>query len=549
MTTATTDNALLDTMRLIPGYDPFETAGPDCWFDEEAAQRAIAFFPGCLRHIEGAMYGEPFELEPWQEAIVGNLFGWKRTDSKGREIRRYRKLFLYVPRKNGKTPLAAGIGLYVLFCDPERGQQGYVAAADKEQAGILFRHAKGMVEFEPELLARATIYGGTAPAGQSKSIVRNLDGSFLRVISADAESKHGGNLSIGIIDELHAQPNRELVDVLVTSMASANRPQPIMVYITTADWDRPSICNEEYEYAAKVRDGITADPTYLPVIYEAAKDQDWTTEEAWETANPNIEISVSLDYLQSECKRAQENAAFENEFKRLHLNIRTEQSMRLVQLSQWDECGSAVDLTQFDGMPAFAALDLSTVNDIAALVLVWRDGEDYVTHPWFWLPRATAERRQKQDRVEYLTWAKQGLIELTEGNSIDYRFIRNRVNELGRKHGIMEIAYDPWNASHLATELGDEDGFTMVQYRQGYVTMNEPTKLLLRLLSDGKLRHGGHPVLRWMAANLAGRSDPAGNLKPDKEKSADKIDGMVALIMALGRASTQPNNQPSISFI
>lgn len=548
MATATLPIDLHRTMRLIPGYDPFETAADGCWFDEEAAGRAIAFFPGCLRHIEGALYGEPFVLEPWQQAVVGNLFGWKRKDTRGRIIRRYRKLFLFVPRKNGKTPMAAGIGLYVLHADAEKGQQGYVAAADKEQAGILFRHAKGMVEMEPELMARSTIYGGTAPAGQSKSIVRNMDGSFLRVISADADSKHGGNLSIGIIDELHAQPNRKLVDVMVTSMASANRPQPLLVYITTADYDRPSICNEEYDYAAKVRDGIVDDPAYLPVIYEATKEDDWTTEDAWAKSNPNLGVSVSPEYLAAECRRAQENPAFENEFKRLHLNIRTEQSVRLVQLAQWDACAGTLDMAALASRPAFAAVDLSTVNDVAALVLVWRMDDEYWCRPWFWLPRHTAERRQKQDRIEYLTWAQQGLIELTEGNSIDYRFIRHRVNELGRQHGIQEIAYDPWNASHLATELGEEDGFSMVQYRQGYVTMNEPTKLLLRLLADGKLRHGGNPVLRWMASNLAGRSDPAGNLKPDKEKSADKIDGVVALIMALGRASTQAANEPSISF-
>jgi phage terminase large subunit-like protein len=369
-----------------------------------------------LRHIEGAMYGEPFELEPWQEAVVGNLFGWKRRDAKGREIRRYRKLFLFVPRKNGKTPLAAGIGLYVLFCDPERGQQGYVAAADREQAGMLFRHAKGMVEFEPELDHRAVIYGGTAPAGQSKSIVRSFDGSFLRVISADADSKHGGNLSIGIVDELHAQPNRKLVDVLVTSMASANRPQPLLIYITTADYDRPSICNEEYDYAAKVRDGIVEDVSYLPVIYEATKNDDWTSEEAWQTSNPNLGVSVSGDYLRAECRRAQENPAFENEFKRLHLNIRTEQSVRLIQLAQWDACDGPVELDRLAGQPAFAAMDLSTVDDLSALCLVWRDLDEYLAKLWLWLPRATAERRQRQDRVEYLTWAQQGLIEVNEGN-------------------------------------------------------------------------------------------------------------------------------------
>ena len=231
----------------------------------------LEFFPECLHHIEGDKYGQPFVLERWQQAVLANLFGWQRLDSQGRQVRRYREMLLYVPRKNGKTPLVAGLGAAVLFCDAEKGQQDYVAAGEREQAGNLFRYCKGMVELEPELAKRCTIYGGKAAAGQAKSIVIEGDYSFLRVISSDADTKHGGTTHLGIVDELHVQDSRNLVDVLRTSTASANRKQPLMVFITTADFDRPSICNEIYDYACKVRDGRISNPAFLPVIYEAPK--------------------------------------------------------------------------------------------------------------------------------------------------------------------------------------------------------------------------------------------------------------------------------------
>jgi phage terminase large subunit-like protein len=545
MTTATINLDLQRIARLIPGYDPFATSGDDCWFDAEAAQLAIDFFPECLQHIEGSLAGKPFILEPWQQAIVANLFGWKRKDAKGRTVRRYREALIFVPRKNGKTPLCAGIGLYCLFCDPERGQQNYIAASTKEQAGLLFRHCKGMVEQDETLAAGCRVFGGNAPAGQSQSIVRNVDTSFLKIISGDVSvGKHGKNLNVAVVDELHEQPGRDLVDTLRTSMASANKPQPLMIYATTSDYEREgSICNETHDYACKVRDGVIEDARFLPVIYEASKDDDWTIRETWAKANPNLGVSVSEEYLVDECKKAQDNPALENLFKRLHLDLRTEQCSRMIPMDQWDACGEPFDVEILRGRRCYGGLDLATVNDLAALVLVFppdEEAEPYYCLAFFWCPRDGAEKRERSHKVPYLAWAKAGHIELTADNSIDYRAIRKRVNELAKDYDIQEIPFDPYNATHLATELGEEDGQKMVEFRQGMLSMNEPCKLLLRLLLDGKLRHGGNPVLRWMANNAAGKTDPAGNMKPDKEHSGDKIDGIVALIMGLGRAMVAP---------
>lgn len=367
-------SSLAKVIREIPGYDPYASAG-ESWFDESAAQRAVDFFghdtDGCLRHVEGDLRGKLFKLERWQQAIVANLFGWKMRDTMGREVRRYREAMVFVPRKNGKTPLVAGIALFVLFCDDEKAQQNYCAAADRNQAGYLFRHARGMVDLEPELSRRCRIYGGNAAAGQSKSIVREDEGSFLRVLSADADTKHGGNSHFIAIDELHTQPSRDLVDVLQSSLASANRKQPLMIHVTTAGFDRHSICYEKYEYACRVRDGIINDPSFLPVIYEAPVESDWKDESVWAKANPNFGISVSVDYLRRECQKGIDSPAYQNTFRRLYLNQWTEQDVRWLDMDKWDAGNTPIDPADFEGQPCFAGLDLASTNDIAALVLLF----------------------------------------------------------------------------------------------------------------------------------------------------------------------------------
>ncbi len=528
-----------ETLAGIPGYDPF-AAAEGFAFDEEAARRAIDFFHECLTFTAGEWMGRPFVLQPWQRAIVANLFGWKQKDGR----RRYREAFIYVPRKCGKSELAGGLGNLLTFADGEPAAQVYCAAADREQARLVFNAAKRMVQAEPELSDRARIY--------MNAIVVEGTGSVLKVVSAEAYSKHGINAHGIIIDELHAQPDRELVDVLTTSTGA--RRQPIIIYITTADFDRLSICNEKYDYASKVRDGIIVDPAFLPVIYEAGRDEDWTRPEVWRSANPNLGVSVSEEYLDRECRRAQETPTYENTFKRLHLNMRTQQDVRWLAMEKWDACGSAaIDEKSLEGRRCFAGLDLSTTTDISALVLVFHDALDeygeltstegtITVLPYFWIPEDGARQRERRDRVPYVTWANQSLIEMTPGNVVDYDVIRKRITELSKRFEISEIALDRWNATHLASQLSG-DGFEMVAFGQGYRDMTAPTKEMEKLVLCGKLRHGGHPVLRWMASNVAVEMDAAGNLKPSKKKSVERIDGIVATIMALGRAMLTPQFQ------
>ena len=539
---------------MIPGYDPFDMAG-DCWFDEEAAQLAIDFFQhpedGCLRHVEGGLAGELFKLEPWQQAIIGNLFGWKRYDEKGREVRRYREAFIYVPRKNGKTPLVAGICNYVLFCDGEAGAQIYSAAAEREQASLLFRHAKGMVEREPVLSARAKVFGGV---GHRSIQLRDDDASVYKVLSADADTKHGGNSHLVVIDELHAQPNRELVDVLQTSLASANRKQPMLIHITTADFDRESICNEKHAYACKVRDNggdpnkPGYDPSFLPVIYEATPDDDWTTEATWEKANPNLGVSVSLDYLRRECKRAIETPSYQNTFKRLHLNIKTTNDAVFLDMNKWDALPPCSTPEQLEGRQCFGAFDLSTTWDITALVLLFPPEESdgvWEWLPFLWVPKENAQLRERRDRVPYLSWIEGGYVRATEGNVVDYDVVRRDINELGKKYNITKIARDRWNASQISTQLMG-DGFEVVDFGQGFASMSSPTKELEALVISGRLANPNNPALRWMAGNTAVEQDAAGNLKPSKKKSTERIDGIVALVMAIGIGISEPLQQRSI---
>ncbi len=522
-------------LRLLPGYDPFRSPG-GARFDPDAASKAVGFVEDCLRHVEGDKAGQPFLLEAWQKAFVGNLFGWLREDSLGRVVRRYREALLYVPRKNGKTPLTAAIALYVFFCDGEAGQQDYIAAADREQAGLLFRQARGMIEQERELFGRCRIYGGNASAGQSRSVYRERDGSFLRVVSADADTRHGGNTHLAVIDELHAQPSRDLVDVLITSTASLNRKQPLTVYVTTADFNRSSICNEIHERACKVRDGIIDDPGFLPAVYEALRDDDWTDTAVWRKSNPNLGVSVSEEYLERECAKAKESPAYENTFRRLHLNQKTETDTLAIPMARWDACAGT--LGELEGLPCFAGLDMSTTTDLSALVLVFppdEEGGPYRALPYFWAPREKARERSRRDRVPYELWASQGFITLTDGDVVDYDRVRADIVALRDRFDVREIAADRWNATQLITQL-QGDGFSVVAFGQGYGSMTAPTKELLAIVQSNRLLHGGHAVLRWMASVFATEQDAAGNLKPSKRKSTDRIDGVVALIMALGRA-------------
>lgn len=491
-------------------------------FDEQAAARAVAFVEEVCTHSKGEWAGRSFVLEDWQREIVRAVFGWKRADG----TRRYRKVYVEVPRKNGKSTFGAALGLYCLFADDEPGAEIYSAAADRDQAAIIFDVARSMVENESELSSRADVY--------RRSIVYREAGSAYHVLSADVPTKHGKNSHAVVFDELHSQPNRDLFDVLNTSMGS--RRQPLMLMFTTAGYDRESICWEIHEYALKVRDGTIEDETFLPVIYAADEDDDWTDPKVWEKANPNLGVSVKLEYLKEECARAKESPAYENTFRRLYLNQWTEQATRWIPMEEWRACDGRVDEAALVGAPCWAGLDLAATTDIAAFVLAFPEEETYRILARFWVPEDNIRKRARRDRVPYDVWAGQGLITATPGNVIDYNWIRRDINELASRFRIQEIGYDPWNATQLAIDLQDEDGFQMVEMRQGWKTFNEPMKETLRLILNRGLHHGHNPVLNWMASNMVAKSDPSGNLRPDKEKSTERIDGMVAMIMALGRA-------------
>ncbi len=503
------------------------------WFDENAANRAVIFFERYLKHTKGKWAGAKFELMDWQKNdIIRPLFGWKRKDG----TRKYRTAYIEIPRKNGKSTLSSGIALYLLFADNEYGAEIYSAAADREQAAIVFEIAKAMVEASPALKKRAKIY--------KRSIVVPKTMSSYKVLSADAPTKHGLNAHGIIFDELHAQPNRELWDVLTTSTGA--REQPLVVAITTAGYDKNSICWEQHDYARKVLDGIIDDPSFFAYMAAADENDDWRDPKTWKKANPGLGQTVKLEYLEQEAKKAEQIPAYQNTFRRLHLNQWTQQDERWLDMAAWDATAGVVNANKLIGHECYGGLDLASTTDIAALVLLFpMDNGNYHILPYFWIPEANMKERIIRDKVPYDAWTRDGFIEATEGNVIDYGVIRKRINELGRIYNIKEIGHDPWNATQLSLEL-DGDGFTMVPIRQGFASLSSPTKELMNLVLSKKIKHGGNPVLRWMADNMVVKQDPAGNIKPDKSKSTEKIDGIVALIMAIDRATRHKEDKKSV---
>lgn len=533
-----------ELFQLIPGYDPVSTAAPGDWFDAKEAERAIAFFPSCLTLIEGTTAGQPFKLERWQKAIVGCLFGWKRSDGS----RRYRKSFLLVGRGNGKSPLAAGICLYCLFCDNEPGAQIYSAGADIMQAGILFRHASQMVRREHELDSRCKIHDSF------KSITLTADpASVYRIVSSDAPGKHGYVPHLVVADEFHMWQGRDLWEAFLTAFAKKGRRQPLLLVITTSDYERESVCNEEQDYATKVRDGIVKDSTYLPVLYLPAADDDWKEEKTWEKANPNIDVTVDREALRTECQRAREQPALENAFKRFHLNMKTAAETRWLSTEAWNSCSGDAPYDEqtwtddLRGQKCYAGLDLSATTDMTALVAYFPDTHRVM--PWFWIPDATAEVLEQKYAVPFSAWSRDGCVEIVEGEVIDYEAVRQRVLWLRDTFDLRLLGCDPWNARQISTQLKEGDGVPVVEFRQGFVSMNEPSKVLEAWVASSELVHGDHPVMRWCASNVSVKTDPAGNIKPvkpDRKKTGLRIDGIVALVEAIGCSIAQVDPGASV---
>jgi phage terminase large subunit-like protein len=500
-----------------------EPRGDEEFFvDEEAAERAVNWFPRYLSHVEG--FDGPFELQPWQaDRIIKPLFGWKSRDG----LRRYRKVFVFLPRKNGKSTLVSGLLMYLTIADGEKGARTYCAAPDGDTAAVVFDTARGMVEQNSVLAKRMNTFRRVMHYPKTRS--------RMEVLTSAPKTKFGRNIHGVCVDEYFAHPNSDLFDALHTG--TAGRKQPVTFVVSTAGNDTQSACYKEYEYAVKLRDGIAIDDRYLPVIFEAERDDDWKDPETWRKANPNLDVIIPLAYLKSECLRAQQSPAYENTFRMLHLNQWVQQSDRFIPMDAWNACDTEVDPEALEGRLCYGGLDLSSTTDITALVLVFppeEEDEPYKVLPFFWVPEDAVKSRPNSN-YDFTTWVKRGLIYTTPGNVIDYRYILNTIHELSQKYNLAEIAYDRWGTQPIVNELTDE-GYEVAQFGQGYASMNPPTKELLNIIYEKRIAHGNNDALTWQADNLAVKTDPAGNVKPDKAKSSEKIDGIVALIMALDRA-------------
>jgi phage terminase large subunit-like protein len=528
--------ALIDAWFLPE--EPLDRYDPKLYFfDPEAATRVLDFFRLYCTHVEGELAGKPLIPEDWQYRALRDAFGWK---NRGNGSRKYRLVWNAVPRKNGKTTLAAGVGLYLTFADQEAGAKVFSAATEKEQASIVFDIATAMVKASPELDGRCEIFKRTLYVTKTAAVWRVLSGH---------PKKSGLNPSGVIFDEVHEQADRKLWDILRTAMGA--RKQPLTWAATTAGFDEESICFELHELARRVRDGVIDVPTLLPVIFEADEKDDWTSEATWRKANPNYGISVKAEFLRSECETAKKTPAYQNTFKRFHTNIWTRQNELWMPKEVWDPCGTPFPLEPLAGQICYGGLDLSTVQDLTAWAKVFpimdeKSGEfHFFAHLRFWLPKANIRKKQELDGVPYQLWAEQGYITLTEGDYVDYDFIRRDIVRDGELYNIKEIAVDRWNAAQIITQLTGE-GFTMVPFGQGFASMKGPTEQLMNTALKRTLHHGGNPILDWQASNVSVRTDPAGSWKPDKAASKKRIDGIVALIMALGRASVNLDGGASV---
>lgn len=505
-------------------------------YDKAKADRAVAFIQN-LSHTKGKWAGKKFLLLPWQEQIVRDIFGIVGENGK----RQFLTAYIEIPKKQGKSELAAAIALYLLYADNEPSAEVYGAACDRSQASIVFDVAKQMVQMSPALLKRSKITAAT------KRIVNYSNAGYYQVLSAETGTKHGLNVSGLVFDEIHAQPNRKLYDVLTKGSGDA-REQPLFFIITTAGNDKNSICYELHTKALDIKDGRKKDNTFYPVVYGLTEQDDWNEEANWYKANPSLGHTISIERVREAYKNALENPAEENVFKQLRLNIWTSATVCWIPDHIYNRGDLPIDIDSLHGRECYGGLDLSSTSDITAFVLVFpprTEDEKYIVVPFFWLPEDTLDLRCRRDHVLYDVWELQGYIQTTEGNVVHYGFIEKFIEELGEKYHIKEIAFDRWNATQMVQNL-EGMGFTVVPFGQGYKDMSPPSKELYKLLMEGKINHGGHPVLKWMAQNVVMHQDPAGNIKPDKEKSVEKIDGIVATIMAIDRCIRNKSDDGSV---
>lgn len=511
-------------------------APPGCYFDHDAADAAAAFFPNYLRHTEGEWAGQPFVLRDWQrDEVIRPFFGWKRADG----LRLYRRCYLEVPKKNGKTELSAGVALLALMGDGEINAPVFAIAVDRDQAKLVFDKAQIMVGFSPELSRRLECMTTSIYCPELLSSIKPL--------SKTPGGKHGLSTKALIGDECHAWPSGELYDIC--HKGAAARTQPIEFLITTAGIKGVGFGWELHETARQVRDGVLEDPELLVVIYAAPEDAEVDDPEAWAAANPNLGISPKLDFIRAEAKKAKQTPSAENDFRRFHLDQWVEQITRWISVPDWRKSDAGVvpwdDLPELlAGRPCFGGLDLSSTTDLTALGLVFPPVADDAQSRWamiwdFWIPNGAVKKMRPELERNFRQWADLGALTIVDGNVIDYDAINTRIIEhVATTYAVKGLAIDRWNATQLALDL-IKDGAPVTFFGQGYQSMSNPSKEFERLVLARSIDHGGHPVAAHNVANLAIEKDAPGNIKPAKHKASGRIDGIVASIMGLGLATGQ----------
>lgn len=513
------------------------------WWDQSAAARAIGFFSDVLRLEDG----RPFVLDPWQAFVVGSLFGWKRG-----EVRRFRTAYIETGKGSGKTPMAAGVGLLLLAADGEAAAEVYSGATAADQAKICWLDAKRMVERSPALSRRIEV--------SVASLAHPGSGSWFKPVSSEHKGLDGKRVHGALIDELHEHRDGMVVDKL--RAGTKGRRQALIFEITNSGYDRHSICYQHHEYSLKVLQGVLENDEWFAYVcaldpcpahraegamqpHEGCADcDDWRDSRVWIKANPTLGVTITERYLAEQVREAEGMPAKQNIVRRLNFCEWTEQSERAIDMTVWDQGATPIDLAALRGRVCFAGIDLARVNDLSALALLFPpivEGEPWTVLARFWVPQDDIQRRAQRDRVPYDVWVRDGLITATPGNTTDFSFIQAAVLELATLYDIRSVAFDRTFAGEiiqgLQAEMGEE---RVVEYGQGFLSMAAPMAELLRLVKAGHLQHGGNPVLRWNASNLACATDPAGNLKPDKQRSVERIDGIAALCNALGMALREP---------
>lgn len=525
-------------------------------FDRELARRAIAFFEEMLE-IEAGSRTRPFVLEPWQRFIVGSVFGWLNADG----TRRFRTAYVEVAKGNGKTPLAAGVGLYGLVADGEASPEIYSAAVTADQARICWKDAAAMVLRSPEL--RSAIEDRVA------SLYCPANGGIFRPVSSEHRGLDGKRVHMAIIDELHEHPTPLVVDKMRAGTKA--RRNALIFEITNSGSDLESVCAKHHEYSLKVLEGALDDPGWFAYVSALDEGDDWQDEKVWVKANPGLGTILPVRYLREQVREAQGMPTKQNIVKRLNFNIWTEQHTVWIPQDWWAACDEPIDPESLLDRPCWVGLDLSSKLDLTALVLAFRrEAETAVSLevpepapggvqprrkvldlnfsvdlvPFFYIPEETMYERERADRVPYSLWARQGYIHPTPGNIIDYDFIYEHfTSEIAPRYSVEEIGYDPYNATSFALEL-QAAGYRVVEVRQGVLTMSEPAKVFEALVRARRIRHGGHPVLRWNISNVAVREDKKGNIFPYKQQERKRIDGVIAAVIALSRLMAARGEAP-----